>query len=152
MRVCTFLILNFLFQFFHPAFRGHNPNGMEVEQITSLVSIFSFGQQLFNSGCLDRSAVTPPQVFTSPINHDDDGQNKKVSSSSKDPDDDSDSDSDTSSDSGHSSDDQNNSDEKTEDTSEDITHESLKKSDLRCSAAKLSEKLLDSPATVPTAV
>merc|ERR1712060_424583 len=34
---------------FHPAFRdGSSSNGMEVDQITSLVSIFSFGQQLFS--------------------------------------------------------------------------------------------------------
>merc|ERR1719336_2734887 len=35
---------------FHPAFRdgSSTTNGMEVDQITSLVSIFSFGQQLFS--------------------------------------------------------------------------------------------------------
>merc|ERR1712025_854805 len=36
---------------FHPAFRDQNgaANGMEVDQITSLVSIFSFGQQVFSN-------------------------------------------------------------------------------------------------------
>merc|ERR1719411_1473205 len=62
---------------------------MEVDQITSLVSIFSFGQQLFNTA---DTSVQPSQVTC---------QGKK---NSKD-EDDSDSDSDTSSDSGHSSDD-----------------------------------------------
>lgn len=75
---------------FHPAFRDQTTtNGMEVDQITSLVSIFSFGQQLFNSA----ETIAQPTPVTCPV--------KK---SSKD-DDDSDSDSDTSSDSGHSSDD-----------------------------------------------
>ena len=46
---------------------------MEVEQITSLVSIFSFGQQLFNSGCIDRSltaystASTPSSPPSEPV-------------------------------------------------------------------------------------
>merc|ERR1712173_515370 len=75
---------------FHPAFRDQSAtNGMEVDQITSLVSIFSFGQQLFNTG--DNSSQSTP--VTCPV--------KKTSKE----DDDSDSDSDTSSDSGHSSDD-----------------------------------------------
>ena len=95
----------FYFQLFHPAFRGHTPNnGMEVEQITSLVSIFSFGQQLFNStDCAQ--------------------QTTKSSSKKKQKDkeeDDSDSDSDTSSDSGHSSDDQNNSDDKVEERADEL--------------------------------
>ena len=77
-------------QVFHPAFRDQSAtNGMEVDQITSLVSIFSFGQQLFNTG--DNSSQSPPV-------------NCPVKKTSKE-DDDSDSDSDTSSDSGHSSDD-----------------------------------------------
>merc|ERR1712066_819794 len=64
---------------FHPAFRDQSTtNGMEVDQITSLVSIFSFAQ---------------PTPVSCPV--------KKTSKD----DDDSDSDSDTSSDSGHSSDD-----------------------------------------------
>jgi len=123
-------------EYFHPAFRGHNPNGMEVEQITSLVSIFSFGQQLLNSGCIER-----PQSYTT--------AEAKLTKKPKDTEDDSDSDSDTSSDSGHSSDDQNNSDDKVEETSDIITSN---KSDLSC-ASELSEKGLDSdrPA-VPTAV
>lgn len=92
-------------ELFHPAFRGHTPNnGMEVEQITSLVSIFSFGQQLFNStDCAQ--------------------QTTKSSSKKKQKDkeeDDSDSDSDTSSDSGHSSDDQNNSDDKVEERADEL--------------------------------
>ena len=65
---------------------------MEVDQITSLVSIFSFGQQLFNTG--DTTSQSTP--VSCPV--------KKTSKE----DDDSDSDSDTSSDSGHSSDDQTN--------------------------------------------
>merc|ERR1719225_1037161 len=84
---------------FHPAFRDGSvaANGMEVDQITSLVSIFSFGQQVFSS---------PEAAQTDP--------GKK---SSKD-DDDSDSDSDTSSDSGHSSDDhETNTDDKSEERS-----------------------------------
>jgi len=77
-------------QVFHPAFRDQSAtNGMEVDQITSLVSIFSFGQQLFNTG--DNTSQSTP--VTCPV--------KKTSKE----DDDSDSDSDTSSDSGHSSDD-----------------------------------------------
>jgi len=75
---------------FHPAFRDQSAsNGMEVDQITSLVSIFSFGQQLFNTA----DSIAQPTPVSCP--------GKK---SSKD-DEDSDSDSDTSSDSGHSSDD-----------------------------------------------
>jgi len=77
---------------FHPAFRdGSSSNGMEVDQITSLVSIFSFGQQLFS----------PAEPSPAPSPGPGPCQGKK---SSKDCDD-SDSDSDTSSDSGHSSDD-----------------------------------------------
>lgn len=123
-------------EYFHPAFRGHNPNGMEVEQITSLVSIFSFGQQLLNSGCIER-----PQSYST--------AEAKLPKKPKDTEDDSDSDSDTSSDSGHSSDDQNNSDDKVEETSDIIT---MDKSDLSC-ASELSEKGLDSDCpAVPTAV
>ena len=74
---------------------------MEVDQITSLVSIFSFGQQLFNTA----DSIAQPTPVSCP--------GKK---SSKD-DEDSDSDSDTSSDSGHSSDDhETNNDDKTEET------------------------------------
>lgn len=80
---------------FHPAFRGQaGHNGMEVDQITSLVSIFSFGQQLFGGGPESGQPNKPPQ------------QSKKTKKKdAKDQEDDSDSDSDTSSDSGHSSDD-----------------------------------------------
>merc|ERR1719341_2955229 len=86
---------------FHPAFRDAT-NGMEVDQITSLVSIFSFGQQ-FVANANESSQSSQ--------------KGKKTSSSSKD-EDDSDSDSDTSSDSGHSSDDQGtNNDDKSETSS-----------------------------------
>jgi len=91
---------------FHPAFRGQigtGPNGtMEVDQITSLVSIFSFGQHVL-PGTTEGSPVpggggtgVPGGSITGV---------EKTESSSKDDGDDSDSDSDTSSDSGHSSDD-----------------------------------------------
>jgi len=85
---------------FHPAFRGQNgPNGMEVDQITSLVSIFSFGQQLgFPGGPGEQAVPAANQAHGPPP-----GPPKKKGSSKED--DDSDSDSDTSSDSGHSSDD-----------------------------------------------
>merc|ERR1719369_2300943 len=84
---------------FHPAFRGQGPNnGMEVDQITSLVSIFSFGQQLFPSSADSAQASnnSPNPTCSSP---------KTTKKDPKDDGDDSDSDSDTSSDSGHSSDD-----------------------------------------------
>lgn len=101
---------------FHPAFRdgGVVANGMEVDQITSLVSIFSFGQQVFASAESSTSAQ----------------KGKKTSSKDED---DSDSDSDTSSDSGHSSDDQGaNNDDKSE------TPPSSSPS-LDCSAASISD-------------
>jgi len=100
-------------QVFHPAFRdgGVVANGMEVDQITSLVSIFSFGQQVFASAESSQSS-----------------QKGKKTTSSKD-EDDSDSDSDTSSDSGHSSDDQGaNNDDKSE------TPPSSSSTSLDCSA------------------
>merc|ERR1712227_1146032 len=90
---------------FHPAFRDQcvAANGMEVDQITSLVSIFSFGQQVFNN-------------TDSAANNASSSQSGSVKKSSKE-DDDSDSDSDTSSDSGHSSDDhETNNDETRSDT------------------------------------
>ena len=93
-------------QVFHPAFRDQcvGANGMEVDQITSLVSIFSFGQQVFNN--TDSPATNTSQVT----------QSSSVKKRSKD-EDDSDSDSDTSSDSGHSSDDhETNNDEARSDT------------------------------------
>jgi len=107
---------------FHPAFRGQNGNnGMEVDQITSLVSIFSFGQQLFAGGDRgDRGEATkakPPQ------------QSKKAKKDPKDQDEDSDSDSDTSSDSGHSSDDPD-ADKKGE---LEVVEESRSPSELLCS-------------------
>jgi len=118
-------------KYFHPAFRGphphHNPNGMEVEQITSLVSIFSFGQQLFNSGCIDRSltaystASTPSSPPSSePVDSSAAGDGKHGAAATgtgtttgEDEESGDESDSDTSSDSGHSSDDQNNVDDLT---------------------------------------
>jgi hypothetical protein len=111
---------------------------MEVEQITSLVSIFSFGQQLFNSGCMDRQPkVYTPSPETSSTSTTSNSSSESKSSSSPtskggDEDESDDSDSDTSSDSGHSSDDQNNTYEK---PLEDITT-SLKKGDLqqRCAS------------------
>jgi len=94
---------------FHPAFRDQNgaANGMEVDQITSLVSIFSFGQQVFSN-------ADPAQTQTS------------VKKNSSKDDDDSDSDSDTSSDSGHSSDDANN----------DEKHESIQSLDCSSSVTR----------------
>lgn len=85
---------------FHPAFRDQSAaNVMEVDQITSLVSIFSFGQQAFSTSSSEPSS-----------------KQNSVKKSSKD-DEDSDSDSDTSSDSGHSSDDHDtNNEDKTEET------------------------------------
>ena len=105
---------------FHPAFRGHTPNnGMEVEQITSLVSIFSFGQQLFNNADTSNQSSSP---------------NKKSKE-----DEDSDSDSDTSSDSGHSSDDhENNADDKPEEGADEglniPNNIRVTSGDLRCSS------------------
>jgi len=107
-------------EMFHPAFRGHTPNnGMEVEQITSLVSIFSFGQQLFNNADTSNQSSSP---------------NKKTKE-----DEDSDSDSDTSSDSGHSSDDhENNADDKPEEGADEglniPNNIRVTSGDLRCSS------------------
>lgn len=128
---------------FHPAFRGQGPNnGMEVDQITSLVSIFSFGQQLFTN-----SESAPNTTVPSPVKKD-----------TKD-DDDSDSDSDTSSDSGHSSDDHEaNNDEKSEEPGEDIANLSSlesrtnQKSELSCLAQAKDKDLEVSSVSVTTAV
>jgi len=128
---------------FHPAFRGQGPNnGMEVDQITSLVSIFSFGQQLFNNSESPQNSTVP-----GPVKKD-----------TKD-DDDSDSDSDTSSDSGHSSDDHEaNNDEKAEETGEDITKlaslesRTNQKSELSCLAQAKDKDLEVSSVSVATAV
>lgn len=104
-------------QVFHPAFRDAT-NGMEVDQITSLVSIFSFGQQ-FVANANESSQSSQ--------------KGKKTASSSKD-EDDSDSDSDTSSDSGHSSDDQGtNNDDKSE------TSSSSSSKSLDCSSSSRSD-------------
>jgi len=128
---------------FHPAFRGQGPNnGMEVDQITSLVSIFSFGQQLFNNSESPQNSTVP-----GPVKKD-----------TKD-DDDSDSDSDTSSDSGHSSDDHEaNNDEKAEETGEDVTKlaslesRTNQKSELSCLAQAKDKDLEVSSVSVATAV
>jgi len=127
---------------FHPAFRGQTGNnGMEVDQITSLVSIFSFGQQLFAGGDRGEPAkAKPPQ------------QSKKSKKDPKDQEEDSDSDSDTSSDSGHSSDDPDAGDKK----SEEVVEESRSPSELLCStmAGKEQEhnKEVDTSPAVATAV
>jgi len=103
-------------EMFHPAFRGHTPNnGMEVEQITSLVSIFSFGQQLLNSSDCSSPVQSTNCAPTQPPPSSTAGKKDKDEE-------DSDSDSDTSSDSGHSSDDQINSDDnKAEEGSENLS-------------------------------
>jgi len=127
---------------FHPAFRGQTGNnGMEVDQITSLVSIFSFGQQLFAGGDRGEPAkAKPPQ------------QSKKSKKDPKDQEEDSDSDSDTSSDSGHSSDDPDAGDKK----GEEVVEESRSPSELLCStmAGKEQEhnKEVDTSPAVATAV
>jgi len=127
---------------FHPAFRGQTGNnGMEVDQITSLVSIFSFGQQLFAGGDRGEPAkAKPPQ------------QSKKSKKDPKDQEEDSDSDSDTSSDSGHSSDDPDAGDKK----SEEVVEESRSPSELLCStmAGKEQEhnKEVETSPAVATAV
>ena len=129
-------------QVFHPAFRGQTGNnGMEVDQITSLVSIFSFGQQLFAGGDRGEPAkAKPPQ------------QSKKSKKDPKDQEEDSDSDSDTSSDSGHSSDDPDAGDKK----GEEVVEESRSPSELLCStmAGKEQEhnKEVDTSPAVATAV
>jgi len=130
-------------QVFHPAFRGQGGNnGMEVDQITSLVSIFSFGQQLFAGG--DRGDRGEPAKAKPPQ------QSKKPKKDPKDQDEDSDSDSDTSSDSGHSSDDPD-ADKK----GEEVVEESRSPSELLCSTmAKEQEhnKEVESSPAVATAV
>jgi len=102
---------------FHPAFRDQcvAANGMEVDQITSLVSIFSFGQQVFNN-------------TDSAANNASSSQSGSVKKSSKE-DDDSDSDSDTSSDSGHSSDDHETNNDETRSETEIRTDTASSRSD-----------------------
>lgn len=122
---------------FHPAFRGQGPNnGMEVDQITSLVSIFSFGQQLFNGP--DSSQTNSSNTTSSPP-------------TKKDPkdEDDSDSDSDTSSDSGHSSDDPD-ADKKAEEKEESCSRSSSEL--LCCSQAKDTDLEVSSVSAVAAAV
>ena len=85
---------------------------MEVDQITSLVSIFSFGQQLFkNSEAMAAVAAaaaassSQPSPTNSPVKDSASSAGPLSATATTTADDDSDSDSDTSSDSGHSSDD-----------------------------------------------
>ena len=122
-----------------PVTTGQSP--MEIDQITSLVSIFSFGQQLFAGGDRGEPAkAKPPQ------------QSKKSKKDPKDQEEDSDSDSDTSSDSGHSSDDPDAGDKK----GEEVVEESRSPSELLCStmAGKEQEhnKEVDTSPAVATAV
>ena len=115
---------------------------MEVDQITSLVSIFSFGQQLF-AGDRGEPAKAKPQ------------QSKKPKKDPKDQDEDSDSDSDTSSDSGHSSDDPDAGDKKGEEV---LVEESRTPSELLCSTmagkeqSEHNKEVETSPAVAVTAV
>lgn len=88
---------------------GNGQNTMEIDQITSLVSIFSFGQHIMAAAAA--KAATQKREFQE--EEEEDEVSNKTSSSSKKPagnkksesSEDSDSESDTSSDSGHSSDD-----------------------------------------------
>jgi hypothetical protein len=73
---------------------------MEIDQITSLVSIFSFGQHIIAAGSKDSVSADKTGSADKPA------EDKKASE------DDSDSESDTSSDSGHSSDDHDTSSDK----------------------------------------
>ena len=86
---------------FHPAFRGEHQNAMEIDQITSLVSIFSFGQHVLQGGQKDAATASPSDKPDDEKSEESD----KLNESDKKSEDDSDSESDTSSDSGHSSDD-----------------------------------------------
>lgn len=99
-------------QMFHPAFRGseeasdpNNGNTMEIDQITSLVSIFSFGQHIMAAAAAAKSRTANPSNNSSatPTEEEEKIEEKKSEASSED----SDSESDTSSDSGHSSDNDN---------------------------------------------
>ena len=88
---------------------GNGQNTMEIDQITSLVSIFSFGQHIMAAAAA--KAATQKREFQE--EEEEDEVSNKTSSSNKKPagnkksesSEDSDSESDTSSDSGHSSDD-----------------------------------------------
>ena len=142
-KVTTLLIVRTIFTFvflqqvFHPAFREGSvaSNGMEVDQITSLVSIFSFGQQVFANA--------------------ESAQSEGVKKSSSKDDDDSDSDSDTSSDSGHSSDDQgtNNDDKTPSSTSLDCSARSdTNSSEMSCLAQAKDKDLEVSSVSVAAAV
>jgi len=112
----------FCFKVFHPAFRHETgagvPQNMEVDQITSLVSIFSFEQHIIAAGnnkdndstsstTLTTTTTSGESISTSP-----DTEAGSLESEKKSPEDDSDSESDTSSDSGHSSDDHDTSSDK----------------------------------------
>lgn len=114
LRPFTYKILHrfyLLFQMFHPAFRGTSATTtttsettstssvgqtMEIDQITSLVSIFSFGQHIMAAAAAASSSNGKL---------DEEEPKKEEKKSDQHSSEDSDSESDTSSDSGHSSDD-----------------------------------------------
>ncbi len=133
----------FSLQVVHPAFRNSHAESnavghqaMEIDQITSLVSIFSFGQHIIAVGRgKDNSTTTTTTTTTStttPENVAVEVKSSETESGSEDKsedkkssaEDDSDSESDTSSDSGHSSDDHDTSSDK------DIKDEDEKTSDV----------------------
>ena len=102
--------LPFLFQSFHPAFRteagsGGHHQAMEIDQITSLVSIFSFGQHIMAAGQKEAAAAAAAVASEKTVGDANASDEKAIVDSDKKSEDDSDSESDTSSDSGHSSDD-----------------------------------------------
>jgi len=104
-------------EMFHPAFRGSSSTvtttssspennavpgqTMEIDQITSLVSIFSFGQHIMAAAAAASSSKAPPETNPEEEEEEEEEDKKAKNNSSED----SDSESDTSSDSGHSSDD-----------------------------------------------
>ena len=120
--------------FLHPAFRNETGSGvpqtMEIDQITSLVSIFSFGQHnnatahkdTTNDSSTTSSTPSGDSISTSPDTEAGNSETEKKSSE-----DDSDSESDTSSDSGHSSDDHDTSSDK--EAKEEESEESVKMSE-----------------------
>lgn len=132
-------------EMFHPAFRGPSPNTttattsscetptssatttsssvgqtMEIDQITSLVSIFSFGQHIM-------AAAAAASSSNGKI--DEEEPKKEEKKSDQHSSEDSDSESDTSSDSGHSSDD----------------HEAAKEAEDASNAAKLTKRSVSTP-------
>ena len=116
---------HFFLQVFHPAFRGSAPSGttesnaegvtnggntMEIDQITSLVSIFSFGQHIMAAAAA-KAACSQKREFEEEDEEEEEeekvsrSQTKTKTNKKSESSEDSDSESDTSSDSGHSSDD-----------------------------------------------